>query len=116
MQFIKSLILATVIIASTALPSFASEEFSLGGDEGMAAASDAAIASDDGFSADARRDRGRDWRRPRRPVTCYARNITGRTFAARDWNARRAQYNAVRACRSRSFGPIGQSCRAVGCR
>lgn len=115
MKVFKSLFLATLVLGAAA-PAFANEEFNLGGDEGIAA-SDVAVSHDDGFNTDARRDRDRDWRRPRpRAYTCFARNATGRTFSARDWNANRAQREAVRHCRARSFGPIGFSCRAIGCR
>jgi hypothetical protein len=137
MQFIKTLFVATVVIGSISLPTFASEEFSLGGNDNAAASFDHRDGDHGGGGWDNGRDNrdhggggwdngrdnrdhrgdGRDWRRPRpRFVTCFARNITGRTFIGRAWNAYRAEEMALDNCQSRSFGPLGFTCRVVGCR
>jgi hypothetical protein len=62
----------------------------------------------------------RNCRRPQpRRMVCYARNITGRTFAAYGTSrSSRAfvQQHAVQACRRGSAFVIGRTCRAVGCR
>lgn len=118
MQILKSLFVATVVFSSAAVPSFASDQFSLGGDENAAMSNEMSSSADEGYNADARRgrrDRDREWRR-RRPVECFAQNGAGRTFVARGWNARNVQNTAVRTCRAYSFGPLRFTCRAIGCR
>ncbi|MGZ3694743.1 MAG: hypothetical protein ACXWQO_11210 [Bdellovibrionota bacterium] len=109
MQFIKTLALASVLLGATALPSFASEEFSLGGNDSVA------VSSDSGMNTDSLRPRPIPFPRPHL-VTCFARNLTGRMFSARDWNRGRAQSMALNTCRSRSFGLLRLSCRPAGCR
>lgn len=60
-----------------------------------------------------------DWRRPGRGrFVCYARNVTGRTFAAwGNWRtpARWVQMRALEQCR-RNSGFFRFTCRNIGCR
>lgn len=76
------------------------------------------MATMDSEDATARRH-DRDWRRPGRGrLVCYARNVTGRTFAAwGNWRtpAWYVQRAAMESCR-RNSGFFRFSCRNIGCR
>jgi hypothetical protein len=113
--------LMSIVTSTAATSAFASEE------EGIEASNEAMMSTNSEDLDAARRPgwnnpgwndpgRGPGW--GRRGLTCFARNVTGQTFAARgDWRmpARYVQQRALQQCR-RSSGFFRFSCRAIGCR
>ncbi len=102
--------LMALFTGTASTSAFASEEE---GDAVVASESSVAEVSPSDHRAPPR------WEQPRRAgFLCYARNITGQTFAARgNWRTppRYVQNMAVRQCQYNS-GFFRFSCRAIGCR
>lgn len=108
-------ILAAAIAFSTAsAPSFAADDEIVAPDQsGVEAAVPAPI-------------RCEPWMRncrapqpPRRNFTCFARNVTGRTFSAYgNWRTPRyyVQQRALQLCQNQSLPLIRRTCRMIGCR
>lgn len=109
---ILSLAALMAICTTTTSTAFANEEETLAPSDEMALTTE---------NPDAARHRDPRWN-PRPPrqqrVVCYARNVTGRTFAAYgNWRTptRWVQEAALRSCQ-RNSGFFRFSCRNIGCR
>ncbi len=110
MTKILSLLALVAALTTVSAPSFANE------DEFMTP-NDSQVESNNPDAARPPRWNN-DWRH-RRNFVCYARNATGRTFAAYGnfrmprWSV---QQRALQACHRGSFFILRNTCRSIGCR